>query len=237
MKTIIIVTPSNIEVEYRLAGIGSRLAAFVVDFILQILMILTLLFTVWFFSHRIFEVGMFDGVSLSVILIGGFIIYFGYFIVCELRMNGQTPGKKIFGLRTIRENGQPIEFTQSLIRGLIRSSVDVLYIGVFVVMFHPRHKRLGDLAAGTVVVSEKYDGFLSPTENSYSHEWPEFLPAAMDMTLPERQIVEEWLRRRENFNDGGELIAQKLKEYFGAKPQLKGMYDDESIVNQYQPTT
>jgi len=156
VKTITIITPSNIEVEYRLAGVGSRLGAFIIDFFLQMVMILFVVLVVWGFSYTVFD-GEMGGTALSIILAAGFIINFGYFILCELMMNGQTFGKRVLGLRAIRENGQPIGFAQSLIRGLVRSSVDIVYIGMFVILFHPKHKRLGDMAAGTVVVCEKYN--------------------------------------------------------------------------------
>jgi uncharacterized RDD family membrane protein YckC len=157
MKTIIVITPANIEVEYRLAGVGSRLAAFVIDFFVQMLAIalvggiILLGFDRWLLDNQIPT-----GTALGATLIAYFIIHFGYFILCELVMNGQTLGKKIFGLRAIRENGQPMQLSHIVVRGLFRSSVDILYIGLFAIMFSKQHKRIGDMAAGTVVISEHY---------------------------------------------------------------------------------
>lgn len=155
MKTITIVTPANIEVEYRLAGIGSRVSAFIIDFMLQILIIIMAFFST-FGLGLLFSDGL-SGAAIGVFMVLTFVIHFGYFIICEVTMNGQSFGKRVFGLRAIRENGQPIEFTQALIRGLIRSSADMMYIGVIIIFFHPMHKRLGDIAAGTIVISENYE--------------------------------------------------------------------------------
>lgn len=213
MKTITIITPANIEVEYRLAGAGSRLSAFLIDFILQLLTIFIVFLAMWGMGVQFFD-GL-GGVGIGIFMVISFVIHFGYFIICEMTMNGQTIGKRILGLRAIRENGQPIGFSESLIRGLIRSSADMMYIGMIIIFFHPMHKRLGDMAAGTVVVSEKYSGFFMPTL-SFS-EWPHFLPSASDATDEERHIVEAWLRRRDGFTDSGVDLGQKIAKYFEAK--------------------
>jgi len=155
MKTIVIITPANIELEYRLAGVGSRLAAFLVDFFIQILLnIFSVGVVLLGFDRRIFGNTSPSGTALGVVLLLYFLIHFGYFILCELNMNGQTWGKKLFKLRAIRENGLPMSLSHVLVRGLFRSSLDMLYIGLFAIMFSKQHKRLGDMAAGTVVVSE-----------------------------------------------------------------------------------
>jgi uncharacterized RDD family membrane protein YckC len=159
MKKITIITPANIEVEYRLAGVGSRLAAFLIDFFVQILTILlTGAIILLGFDRYIFGNPEPSGIALGAILITSFVIHFGYFIFFELYMNGQTWGKKIFGLRALRENGQPLSLSNVAIRALFRSSVDLMYIGLFVIMFSKQHKRLGDMAAGTVVVDEHFEG-------------------------------------------------------------------------------
>jgi len=165
MRTITIITPSNIEIEYRLAGAGSRMGAFIIDFAIQITAILLIAWVILrgTFSEIFFGTTTPGGASIGFILISAFIIHFGYFILLEMLMNGQTIGKRILGLRVIRDNGLPIEFTHSLIRGVLRSSLDMVYIGFFVILFSQKHKRLGDMAAGTIVVSEQYNNNLEPT--------------------------------------------------------------------------
>lgn len=215
MKTITIITPANIEVEYRLAGAASRLAAFIIDFLLQMLMIAITSLIVVGINYVISGGEEISTVSLSIIISLSFIIHFGYFIVCELTMNGQTFGKRIFGLRAIRENGQPLEFSQSLVRGLVRSAVDIIYVGLVIILFNPLHKRLGDIVAGTIVVCEKYKNSSEP--GLYAPEWPHFLPNPLDVTEQERQMVDEWLRRRDTLSDQGVAIGQKLAKYFNDK--------------------
>ena len=86
-----------------------------------------------------------------------FVVLFGYFIVFEALWNGQTPGKKLLGLRVVRDGGYPIDFGASLIRNLIR--VGEQLIGYYILaaisaLISPENKRLGDLAAGTIVVRD-----------------------------------------------------------------------------------
>lgn len=216
MKTITIITPSNTEVEYRLAGTGSRFGAFLIDFAIQLLMILAAAVVVlWFFDHVIFgNTDSPSGEALGIVIVFFFIVQFGYFIVCELAMNGQSIGKRIFGLRVLCDNGQPIEFVQSLVRGLLRTSLDMMYVGLFVILFSKKHKRLGDMAAGTIVVSERYNEAYEPTLASEAPYWPNFLPDKFSITPEERQLAEEWLNRRNDMTGGSASVGDNIVNYF-----------------------
>ncbi|MCL2286034.1 MAG: RDD family protein [Firmicutes bacterium] len=217
MKTVTVITPANIEVEYKLAGVGARLAALIIDSLLQLLAV-ALCARVLFGINRQTGHGVHYSTILAIFLVVSFLIYFGYFIVCEMLMNGQTVGKRMFGLRVVRDNGQPIEFSQSLLRGVIRSTLDMMYVGLFVILFSKKHKRLGDMAAGTIVIIERYNTeFFDPMFDTQDLDFPEFLPPLMDMTKDERAIVVDWLRRRETLPDYGMEIGEKLAEYFERK--------------------
>jgi uncharacterized RDD family membrane protein YckC len=229
MKKITVVTPANIELEYRLGGVGSRLAAFIIDFAIQVSLIglaagvILLGFDRWVFGNTTPT-----GMAMGAVLITFFIIHSGYFILCEWVMNGQSIGKKIFGLRVIRENGLPLSIGNILVRGLFRASVDMMYVGLFVILFSKQHKRLGDMAAGTVVVSEHY----VKTPGLYE------TPAAVgdtpmffsEYTPEEQRIVEEWLRRKEALPDGGLDIKKRLDAYFNYKKTLNTMGSDSSSL-------
>jgi uncharacterized RDD family membrane protein YckC len=219
MKKITIITPANIELEYRLAGVGSRLAAFIIDYVIQLLAvalvggIILLGFDYWLMGNPYP-----GGAAVGAVLLAYFLIHFGYFILFEMYMNGQSPGKKIFGLRAIRENGLPITFFNVVVRALFRASVDMLYIGLFSIMFSKQHKRLGDMAAGTVVVCENYDvdisGLPRGTAFAKNDNFPFNVPS---MTPEESRIVDEWLRRKASLPDGGEKVRRQLEEYFEKK--------------------
>lgn len=220
MKTITIITPANIEIEYKLAGVGARLAAFVIDFSIQLLAILLAAGIIFGTSYQLRDIPVIAtrfSVALAVFMVITFVIHFGYFIVLEMVMNGQSIGKRIFGLRVICDNGQPIEFSHSLMRGVIRSTLDSMYFGLFVILFSKKHKRVGDMVAGTIVVIEKTGGGFEPTLYSPTVELPEFLPPLSEMTTTEREIVEEWLRRKADLPNDGMDIAVNLKNYFDKK--------------------
>ncbi|MCL1844787.1 MAG: RDD family protein [Defluviitaleaceae bacterium] len=214
MKKITVITPSNIEIEYRLAGAGSRIAAFIIDFTLQYTIIIIFTLTVLLgIDYRILSNSQPSGVALGVTLVFWFVMHVGYFIFCEMAFNGQSVGKKVFSLRVIRDNGMPLGFGQSLVRGLLRTSVDMMYVGLFAVVFSKHHKRLGDMAAGTIVISEHREEFDSRIYES--QHWPDFLPDPFSLTPEERRISEEWLARRDEMPDGGEASGEMLLEYLG----------------------
>src|SRR5207245_10651733 len=97
-------------------------------------------------------------VPVLLILVGGFAIFWGYFIVSEAVWSGQTLGKRALRLRAVDARGGPITVSQALIRNLVRI-VDFLpsyyLVGAIAIFVTHRNQRLGDLAAGTVVVRER----------------------------------------------------------------------------------
>jgi len=221
LKTITIITPSNIEVEYRLANVGSRLGAAIIDYALQFLAVLLAALIIFNFGRQMdmWEFNVNYSIVWAVVILIIFMIFMGYFIVCELLMNGQTIGKRILGLRVIRDNGQPIEFSHALIRGIIRSSLDMMYVGFFAILFSKKHKRIGDMAAGTIVIIEKYaDNFAALTIQDYS--LPDTFPPMEEMTATERDMVETWLRRRDTLPGKGRVIGKMIEDYFNDKLEV-----------------
>src|SRR6202035_1946388 len=88
-------------------------------------------------------------------VIAGFALFFGYFIAFELLWNGQSPGKRLLGLRVLRDGGFPVDAGASVIRNLVRileAGLGFYAISAVVTLLSPENKRLGDFAAGTIVV-------------------------------------------------------------------------------------
>lgn len=98
--------------------------------------------------------------ALAIIVALTFGVVWGYYVFFELVWHGQSPGKRWIGLRVIKEGGYPIGFADSAIRNLLRI-IDFLpfdcTVGVVVMLLDRRSRRLGDLAAGTLVVKERRD--------------------------------------------------------------------------------
>jgi uncharacterized RDD family membrane protein YckC len=86
-----------------------------------------------------------------------FLVFFGYFILFEGFWNGQTPGKKLLGIRVVRDGGYPIDLGGSFIRNLVRiGEVALAFYAISAIasLFSSENKRLGDMAAGTIVVRD-----------------------------------------------------------------------------------
>ncbi|HEY2593531.1 MAG TPA: RDD family protein [Chloroflexota bacterium] len=157
-----IVTPERVSLEYGIAGVGSRGGAVLVDTLLQaiVLLLVTLALAGATAAASSFVDSFSGGTGILVLglwLFASLVISSGYFMVFEIVWNGQTPGKRLLGLRVIRESGYPIRPVDSVTRNLVRI-VDWLPVGygvgVLVMLLNPRARRLGDFAGGTLVVRE-----------------------------------------------------------------------------------
>ncbi|GAC1332644.1 MAG: RDD family protein [Candidatus Dormibacteria bacterium] len=148
---LFIATPERVSLAYQLAGLGSRSVAQLLDVLL-----LTVVLVAFFLGVVAAQLGSLLGNLLMVVLV--FAITNGYFLFFEGLWSGQTPGKRALRLRVVGEAGQPITFEQSLTRNLVRNLDFIPFgygIGLIALFANGRGKRLGDLAAGTVVVRER----------------------------------------------------------------------------------
>jgi uncharacterized RDD family membrane protein YckC len=145
-----VLTPESVEFSYELAGFGSRMLAVLID--LLVLVAATLVALVVGTMSALFA--RLAGNLLLFVL--PFAVLFGYFIVFEWRMNGQTLGKRLLDLRVIDDRGFSIDLFQAVIRNLLRL-IDMMPfichgVGGLAALCNSRQKRLGDSAAGTLVV-------------------------------------------------------------------------------------
>jgi len=142
-------TPEGIRLELRLAGPVVRACAWSIDMLIRAIL--------YGLVSGIFA--FFGGVGTSVMLIMFFLIEWFYPVVFEL-YNGASPGKKAMGLVVMQDNGTPVTFSSSLIRNLLRAAdfLPFLYAAGLLSMLMSRNfQRLGDLAAGTLVVYRETD--------------------------------------------------------------------------------
>jgi uncharacterized RDD family membrane protein YckC len=150
---LVIATPERVSFDYQVAGLGTRAIAQVVDLLILSAILIAVLFTGFALGLAISS----DTIATLIEILGSFVVVFGYFWASEAIWSGQTIGKKIFRLRAVGDRGEPLTFMQAGIRNVVRI-VDFLPYGYgvgFVVLFvNGRGKRLGDLAAGTIVVKD-----------------------------------------------------------------------------------
>lgn len=146
-------TADHVVLRYDLAGGGNRGFAALVDFVLATLVFVGAFYV---FSSFAAAVGLQNaGPYFGIGVLLTFTVAWSYFILLEWLGNGQTIGKRMFGLRVIADDGAPASFTAVLVRNLVRV-IDFLPgfygLGLLAIVVSSRSQRLGDLAAGTFVV-------------------------------------------------------------------------------------
>ena len=155
-----ITTPDHVELEFELVGPGIRGTAVMIDTLIIGLITLAIILALVFAGLATFSLSGGPGSFLiALIFIVVFLLKWGYFLAFETWMIGQTPGKRIMKIRVVKDNGLPITFREALIRNLLRVA-DMLppttYLtGILVASLNEKGKRLGDMAAGTIVVIDR----------------------------------------------------------------------------------
>ncbi|MGF9917354.1 RDD family protein [Paenibacillus ehimensis] len=154
-----IVTPEHVRLQFRTAGIGSRTAAQLVDNLLLLIAFGAISLLIGLIL-MLLDIGLDDALgeyAAAFLIVLSFLLIGGYYALTEYYMGGQTFGKKWLGLRVIQENGQPVTLLSAIIRNFFRL-IDFLpsfyFVGMLWMFFHPMDKRLGDLAAGTLVIRD-----------------------------------------------------------------------------------
>lgn len=214
-------TPENVVLRYDVAGLGSRLVAALLDYVVigvgaTILTIggaaiaqvvsLTPLAGSRYAPLQWLAKALGAGFpAFSVVL--AFLLWWGYFFLCETLWNGQSAGKRWFGLRVVRANGQPVDVVASLVRNVLRVVDLLLFVGVLVMLIDRHSRRLGDLAAGTLVVRQ-------PRGKGWRDFGPDFNEGTIPATLPAAVTA---------FPNANRLTAQHyavLRAYFERRRRL-----------------
>jgi uncharacterized RDD family membrane protein YckC len=147
-------TPEGVPLELTLAGLGSRFASALLDYLFQAIILVALLVVLGYGAG--IDPGA-SGVAAALWAVGFFVIFWGYDVSFEVLNSGRTPGKALNGLRVVRESGAPVTFGTSAVRNVIRI-IDILpgtyLVGMVSIVVTGRNQRVGDLAAGTLVIRE-----------------------------------------------------------------------------------
>jgi uncharacterized RDD family membrane protein YckC len=222
-ETIDIQTPENVAFGYQVAGIGSRFLATLVDtLIITLLQVVTIVSFI--LIANALDASILSNASVWVIALFGlvvFVFYWGYYIFFEMLWNGQSPGKRWTGLRVIRSDGTPITLSESLIRNLVRI-IDLLPatygIGVITMFIDKKSRRLGDLAANTLVVHDRAPitiQELSVKRALHLRPWAS-ANASVDgfpierLTNDDLNLIEDFIQRRAQLTHRDQLAIQIL---------------------------
>jgi uncharacterized RDD family membrane protein YckC len=152
-------TPELVSIEMPLAGIGSRFIALLVDYLIWLagFTVLALLLAVILPSFlRYSQITANWAMAIFILLF--FVLNWGYFTLFEAFWNGRTPGKRVARIRVIQRSGRAIGLFESMARNLVRYIDQIpgpYVVGVITMFVTKQHQRLGDLAAGTLVVRDR----------------------------------------------------------------------------------
>jgi uncharacterized RDD family membrane protein YckC len=199
-------TPESVELEFTLAGIGNRAWALLIDYHVLAAILVAFIVTWTTVSIQLNQLwtsifGSKAGLwSIAIASFIGFIIYTSYFVIFETLWQGQTPGKRVAKIRVVRDDGRPVGLPQTTLRALLRPIDEFLFIGAFLIMFARREKRLGDLAAGTIVIQNQVvtKARTFTLSEQAKHEADKLLQIAdLSVMLPDDfAVIKEYLHRR-----------------------------------------
>jgi uncharacterized RDD family membrane protein YckC len=152
MVTPEVVTTEKVPIAYRVAGVGARFLAWLIDFAFMLLLFFVGGLVTWVLAVA---AGGQLAVAATWMMVWVFALVWGYFLLFEWLWSGQTPGKRLFGLRVIHTSGSALTFGGSALRNLVRfiDMMPAFYgVGAAAALCDRKARRLGDLAADTLVV-------------------------------------------------------------------------------------
>ncbi|MEE9149272.1 MAG: stage II sporulation protein M, partial [Candidatus Tectomicrobia bacterium] len=257
-ETVTIATPDHVDLEFDLAGLGSRFAAYVID-MLCLSALALLLIIVAIVGLGLGNLGALLRAApggeqwvapwaIAIVTIMFLLLQWGYFLFFERLMRGRTPGKKALGIRVLRDDGLPITLREAALRNLVRAA-DMLpppsYLLAGVVMHIDRQgRRLGDMVAGTLVVRER---FVDKTETAADTNWGATWMTRLEhgqsghLTLPggtinaaQLGLIEQFLQRQKTLSptrrtELAQQILAALEPMLGAEWQPQSDRPEEIL--------
>jgi len=205
-----IATPEGVEIELTLAGLGSRFSAGLIDFAIRLLPLIALLVLV---DPRSGAVGA------AIFVLADFALQFFYYVLFETLGGGRTPGKRAAGLRVVRSGGRPVTFVRSMLRNIMRliDAIGFYFVGMITIFITNNNQRLGDLAAGTLVVRDRYgDRRRGDAPSSAAVTWDPGAAVSWDVSAVSAgdvATVRAFLERRSSIDSRARVdLARQLTE-------------------------
>ncbi len=219
-------TPENVVFGYEVVGIGSRFLAALIDTtIIALLLLGANVILIYVLVGGLDNLSIGNSFVVALLSLISFAFFWGYYIYFEMRWNGSSPGKRQVGIRVIRADGTPITLAESIIRNLVRL-VDFLPgaygLGLVTMFIDSKARRLGDLAANTLVVREQTAVSLESLNNTAAKTSPvasrapggaerEAAKWPVDkLTEADIQLAESLLQRYNDLPNGFTLANQIL---------------------------
>ena len=232
-------TPEQVDLRLPVAGMGSRFVAVLIDHAIQFAFYIgvAILIAVWAASvgPRVTQTELNTAGKwfVAFVIVINFLLLWGYFALFEAFWHGQTPGKRVMKLRVIKDSGRQITLFEALARNLLRfvDYLPGLYLaGTITMLCNKKNKRLGDLAAGTLVIHEQgqMQPLMTPGDearqgNFFAHE-----TAVVESGLPadavarlepaDLHVIETFFARALDLNlETRAAMAKRIAERMAAK--------------------
>ncbi|MBO9727837.1 MAG: RDD family protein [Chitinophaga sp.] len=238
MADIKIPTSFNIDLEFESADIVKRFLAWLIDFAIRVAYFLVMLSVL-----TSFRMDMDTNVVIYIFLV--FLPIMFYFPVTEIAMQGSTPGKKLLHIRVVSMMGNAPSISQHLIRWIFRLIETPIYFMVVIpvliplvsIVRTPYNQRLGDLIAGTIVISTKRKGSIEETifrDLSHSDYKPHF-PQIMKLSDRDMNKVKELLDRALMAKDDelAARVAYRVKDVLHIDSEMSHTHFLETVLNDY----
>lgn len=248
-----VAAPENIVFRFRVAGPFQRLVAFLVDVVVRLMAVATVVL----FSGLVgaaFGVSGSGGALVGLVLCTWFALDWGYGAILEAAWNGRTIGKRLQGLRVVGIDGRPINAMQAMLRNVLRSAdmlpavplawyddswwwapVPICVVGLASAAANRRMQRLGDLAAGTMVILEERLSPLpgsSAAEDARLAEALEDLPIQLAVAPRTAAAIAQYVERRARLAPGRrEEVASLLGETLRSRLRIEPTDDRTPLSN------
>ncbi len=210
--------PEHLAFRARIAGPGRRMFAWVLDLVVRAVVAAVLVLL----PLSLASVGL-DGFGAGAWLVILFLLDWFYFVACEMITGGRSPGKMALKLRVVRSDGLPITWRESLLRNFVRAA-DICILPGGVVFFGPLvmacdrdFRRLGDLAAGTLVVVEEATGQARAAVVGPDERMMDELPALLPLDRSDLEALELFVSRDHMNPERREELARVLAPVYATR--------------------
>lgn len=247
-RSVDVSTGESVAFSYELAGLGSRFFAVFIDIAIQISVVIVVVLIILLLAghavhgRRIVAVAattkVAQAVALGLLAAAAFLLFDGYFILFEWLWSGRTPGKRLLGIRVVRDGGFALDFVSSVIRNGIRMlefALGFYAVSAVATLLSPCNRRLGDMAAGTLVVRDApFARFAEPP----SHDDEPSDPLVGELSEGERELVRRYALRRASL--GGRARAAVAADIAAlVRPRLAAQFphlDDDDLLTHLATT-
>ncbi|MFN4197881.1 MAG: RDD family protein [Flavobacterium sp.] len=226
MSELSIVTTQNVHINFNTAHIGDRILAYVIDLVVKVAYFLVLIYLIGNigFVERFFN-SLDSDYSRIVLLVTFLLPYFLYSLVLESLWEGQTIGKRIMKIKVVKIDGFQASFGDYLILCIFRLvdiNITSVIIGLVLILFSSKNQRLGDMTAGTAVISLKNNININHTIlEEINEQYVPIYPQVIKLSDNDMRIIKETYEKASATRDFGTLIKlrTKVEQVTGIKNQ------------------